>query len=58
MKKITLFSMLISLAITNTTFAQDNVDVTPTKFVFANQEVGPFVYDGVAFSFYKWSFKG
>ena len=48
MKKITLFSMLISLAITNTTFAQDNVDVTPTKFVFANQEVGPFVYDGVA----------
>ncbi|MFR2069239.1 MAG: T9SS type A sorting domain-containing protein [Bacteroides nordii] len=48
MKKITLFSMLISLAFANTTFAQENVDVTPSKFVFANQEVGPFVYDGVA----------
>lgn len=46
MKKITFFSMLISLAVANTTFAQ--VDITPERFVFANQAVGPFVFDGVA----------
>lgn len=49
MKKITFSLLVLSMltASTTATFAQDNINVTPAKFVFANQEVGPFIYDGV-----------
>ena len=40
--------MLGLLAFSTNLFAQEAVDVTPKKYQFATQEVGPFVYDGVA----------
>lgn len=47
MKKITFSLWMFSMLAANTTFAQENIDVTPPKYVFANQEVGSYVFDGV-----------